>query len=110
MSNNQIDQLINMLKSLKTTKSKKKNPISKSLMKKWDNCLELSDLKKLTIAELRLLSNHFGLEEKGEKTLLAKALWKNWEDNCSESEVASDSDSEYETGSESEYETDSDTE
>ena len=107
MSNSQIDQLINVLKSLKTTEKKK--PLSKALMKKWDNCLEIKDLKKLTIAELRLLANHFGLEETGEKSRLAKALWKNWEDNCSESEVESESESEYETDSESEYETDSET-
>ena len=109
MSNNQIDQIINMLKAMKTvSKPQKKNVVSNTLMRKWNNCLQVSDLKQLKISELRLLSNHVGLEEKGEKSMLAKALWKNWEDNCSESEIASDSESESEYDSESESESEDD--
>jgi hypothetical protein len=83
-----IDNIIKQLKSLKTSSNTEK--ISKATLKKWDNCEDVNQVKKIPIKELRALCNHFDIKASGEKTMLANRLWENWEENCSDSDYDSD--------------------
>ena len=71
-----IDNIIKQLKSLKTSSNTEK--ISKATLKKWDNCEDVNQVKKIPIKELRALCNHFDIKASGEKTMLANRLWENW--------------------------------
>ena len=87
-----------MLSGLKT------HVASQAILKKWDKSFTKKDVKnKLNLFELRILCNHFELEENGEKDRLIKRLWDHWENSPdSESDSESDtSDSGEETPSES---------
>ena len=94
--NKQIDDIISQLNALKTSNKE----ISKSLLKKWDESMDVTELKKkMTVNEMRELCNHFDLKEKGEKKLLANRLWEYWESLESESDSDSDSDFDSDLGS-----------
>jgi hypothetical protein len=117
--NSNIDALINVLKKFKTNSTVKKtdkiNSASPEILKKWKNCITPKDAKKIMdVNELRMLCNHFDLEEIGEKALLIKRLWEHWE-NSSDTESESDDESDDESGSDdenedSDYESDDETE
>ena len=94
MDNNaKIDEIINQLKNLK---SDNKNT-SNNVLKKWENCEDVKDVKKMTVKELRALCNHFEIEADGEKTMLANRLWENWEENASSDSDTDDDDYESES-------------
>jgi hypothetical protein len=88
-----IDKIIKDLQSLKTKSSK----ISKLLLKKWDDCLNVKDINKLPITELRTLCGHFGIKSEGTKPVLSKRLWKHWEENGSEDSESESEDSDSES-------------
>jgi len=83
-----MDNLIKQLKIIQASISTEK--ISKATLKKWDNCEDVNQVKKIPIKELRALCNHFDIKASGEKTMLANRLWEHWEENCSDSEYDSD--------------------
>ena len=97
MDNNaKIDEIISQLMNLKTDNKNTSKNVLKNVLKKWENCEDVKDVKKMTVKELRALCNHFEIEADGEKTMLANRLWENWEENAS-SESDTDDDDDYES-------------
>ena len=74
------------------TKNSKKSKISKSLLKKWENCEDIADVNKLLVAEIRSLCEHFGIKSEGKKADLSKRLWKNCSDESDDDETDDDDD------------------